>query len=138
VVIAALVISLTGYTRADSIASIAIFMLIIPRAWSLLREVVDVLLEATPRRVDLVEVRKHIEEVPGVVDVHDLLAWTITSGVPVLSVHVVVDEACIDRGRTGQVLDRLSECLRRHVDIDHCTFQIEPQGHTAHETAQHN
>jgi cobalt-zinc-cadmium efflux system protein len=137
VVVAAIVITLTGFARADSLASIAIFLLIIPRAWSLLREVVDVLLEATPRGVDLVEVRKHIEEVPGVVGVHDLHAWTITSGVPVLSAHVVVDEACIDQGRTGQVLDRLSECLGGHFDVEHCTFQVEPQGHTAHETAQH-
>ncbi|MET1004496.1 MAG: cation diffusion facilitator family transporter, partial [Propionibacteriaceae bacterium] len=91
VIVAALVITFTGYTRADSIASIAIFVLIIPRAWSLLRDVVDVLLEGTPRGVDLDQVRTHIIEVPGVVDVHDLHAWTITSGVPVLSAHVVVD-----------------------------------------------
>ena len=64
----------------------------------LLREVVDVLLEATPRGVDLDQVRQHIREVPGVVDVHDLHVWTITSGVPVLSAHVVVDDACIRDG----------------------------------------
>ena len=72
-------------TKADSVASIAIFILIIPRAWSLLRQVIDVLLEATPRRVDLDEVRRHIAEEPGVVDVHDLHAWTITRGVPVFT-----------------------------------------------------
>ena len=98
VVVAALVIMLTGWTRADSIASLAIVVLILPRAWSLLRDVVDVLLEATPKGVDLDDVREHIREVPGVVDVHDLHAWTITSGVPVLSAHVVVDDACIADG----------------------------------------
>jgi len=138
VVIAALVIEFTGYTRADSIASIAIFVLIIPRAWSLLREVVDVLLEAAPRGVDLAQVRRHIEQVPGVVGVHDLHAWTITSGVPVLSAHVIVDEACISQGRSGEVLDRLADCLGEHFDVDHCTFQIEPEGHQAHETASHH
>ena len=102
VVVAALVIMLTGWTRADSIASLAIVVLILPRAWSLLRDVVDVLLEATPKGVDLATVREHIREVPGVVDVHDLHAWTITSGVPVLSAHVVVDEACITEGRSGR------------------------------------
>jgi cobalt-zinc-cadmium efflux system protein len=137
VIVAAIIITLTGFTRADSLASIAIFVLIIPRAWSLLREVVDVLLEATPRGVDLDIVRRHIEEVPGVVSVHDLHAWTITSGVPVLSAHVVVDDACLEQGTTGRVLRRLTECLEDHFDVDHCTFQVEPQGHTAHEPAQH-
>jgi cobalt-zinc-cadmium efflux system protein len=137
VVIAALIITFTGFSKADSLASIAIFILIIPRAWSLLREVIDVLLEATPRGIDLAEVRRHIAHVPGVVDVHDLHAWTITSGVPVLSAHVVVDEACIDQGRTGEVLDKLADCLGDHFDVEHCTFQIEPLGHQAHEYAHH-
>ena len=91
--------------RFDAIAPLAIFVLILPRAWSLLREVVDVLLEATPRGVDLGEVRQHMIEVRGVVDVHDLHAWTITSGMPVLSAHVIVDDECIAAGRSGQVLD---------------------------------
>jgi cobalt-zinc-cadmium efflux system protein len=138
VVVAAIVIFLTGYTRADSIASIAIVVLIVPRAWSLLRDVVDVLLEATPRGVDLEQVRGHIGEVPGVVDVHDLHAWTITSGVPVLSAHVVVDGDCISQGRSGEVLDRLAGCLGKHFDVDHCTFQLEPEGHRAHEAAHHH
>ena len=80
VIIAAVLIMLTGWTRFDAIASLVIFGLILPRAWALLREVVDVLLEATPRGVDLDEIRQHIEEVPSVVDVHDLHVWTITSG----------------------------------------------------------
>ena len=137
VIIAAVVIILAGYTRADSIASIVIFVMIIPRAWSLLREVVDVLLEATPRGVDLGEVRRHIGEVAGVIDVHDLHAWTITSGVPVLSAHVVVDAECIRDGRSGEVLDALGECLGEHFDVAHCTFQLEPEGHQAHEHAHH-
>ncbi len=137
VVAAAIVIELTGWTRADSIASLLIFVLIVPRAVGLLRDVVDVLLEATPRGTDLDEIRQHIREVPGVIDVHDLHAWTITSGVPVLSAHVVVDAECIDSGRTGEVLDRLGECLEDHFDVEHCTFQIEPEGHRAHEPRQH-
>ena len=112
-------------------------VVIIPRAWSLLREVVDVLLEATPHGVDLAEVREHIKRVRGVVDVHDLHAWTITSGVPVLSAHVIVDHACISEGRSGEVLDRLGECLGGHFDVSHCTFQLEPVGHQEHEAAHH-
>jgi cobalt-zinc-cadmium efflux system protein len=137
VIVAAVVIALTGWTRADSIASLAIVVLILPRAWSLLRDVVDVLLEATPKGVDLGTVREHIREVPGVVDVHDLHAWTITSGVPVLSAHVVVDDACLAEDRSGQVLDRLGECLGHHFDVEHCTFQLEPVGHAEHEGARH-
>jgi cobalt-zinc-cadmium efflux system protein len=137
VIVAAVLIMITGWTPFDAIASLAIVVLIIPRAWSLLREVVDVLLEATPRGVDLAEVRDHIKRVRGVVDVHDLHAWTITSGVPVLSAHVIVDNACISEGRSGEVLDRLGECLGGHFDVSHCTFQLEPVGHQEHEAAHH-
>jgi cobalt-zinc-cadmium efflux system protein len=137
VIVAAVLILITGSTVFDAIASLVIVVLIIPRAWSLLREVVDVLLEATPRGVDLAEVRDHIKQVRGVVDVHDLHAWTITSGVPVLSAHVIVDNACIREGRSGEVLDRLGECLGGHFDVSHCTFQLEPVGHQEHEAAHH-
>ncbi|HEY5821276.1 MAG TPA: cation diffusion facilitator family transporter [Propionibacteriaceae bacterium] len=137
VIVAALVITFTGYTRADSIASIAIFALIIPRAWSLLRDVVDVLLEATPRGVDLDQVRQHLTEIPGVVDVHDLHAWTITSGVPVMSAHVIVTDECLRTASSGTVLDQLTECVGEHFDVEHCTFQIEPEGHRAHEASFH-
>lgn len=137
VIIAGIIIATTGFVRADALASAAIGLMILPRAWSLLRDVVDVLLEATPRGVDLEHVREHIRSVPGVVDVHDLHAWLITSGVPVLSAHVVVDDECIEQGRSGEVLDRLGECLSGHFDVDHCTFQLEPVGHQAHERAHH-
>jgi hypothetical protein len=87
--------------------------------------------------VNFAEVRDHIREVRGVVDVHDLHAWTITSGVRVLSAHVIVDHACISEGRSGEVLDRLGECLGGHFDVSHCTFQLEPVGHQEHEAAHH-
>jgi len=132
------VIAATGYLRADAIASVVIGLFIVPRAWSLLREVIDVLLEAAPRGVDLDAVREHIRGVDGVVDVHDLHVWTITSGVPALSAHVVVDDGCLAGGRSGQVLDALSACLGDHFDTDHCTFQLEPAGHAAHEHVGHD
>ncbi len=137
VVAAAVAIVTTGWARADVVASAVIGLMILPRAWGLLRDVLDVLLEATPRGVELDHVRDHIRGVHGVVDVHDLHAWVITSGVPVLSAHVVVDDECIEQGRSGEVLDRLGECLTGHFDIAHCTFQLEPVGHQAHEAAHH-
>jgi len=137
VIVAGITIATTGYARADALASVAIGLMILPRAWGLLRDVLDVLLEATPRGVDLDYVRDHIRSVPGVVDVHDLHAWTITSGVPVLSAHVVVDDDCIATGRSGEVLDRLGECLEGHFEVAHCTFQLEPVGHQEHEAAHH-
>ncbi|GIG39332.1 cation diffusion facilitator family transporter [Cellulomonas phragmiteti] len=138
VIVAGVVIATTGYVRADVIASLAIGVFILPRAWSLLRDVVDVLLEATPEGLDLEQVRGHVREVPGVVDVHDLHAWTITSGVTALSAHVVVDDDCIESGRPGVVLDALGECLGEHFATEHCTFQLEPVGHRAHERAGHD
>lgn len=133
VLAAAIVIATTGWRYADPAASVVIGVLVLPRTWLLLREAVDVLLEATPKGVDLDEVRAHLLEADGVVDVHDLHAWTITSGMPVLSAHVVVAEQALADNHGGQVLDGLAGCLTGHFDIDHCTFQLEPAGHVEHE-----
>lgn len=136
VVTAAVVIALTGYERADPIASVMIGILIVPRTWLLLREAVDILLEATPKHIDLEHIREHIGSVDGVVDVHDLHVWTITSGMPVMSAHVVVAREASAQG-SGPILDRLGECLHEHFDVAHCTFQIEPVGHFDHEMSVH-
>lgn len=138
VIIAAIVIATTGWIRADVVASVAVALMILPRTWTLLREAVDVLLEATPRGVDLAEVRRHILETPGVVGAHDLHAWTITSGLPVLSVHVVVTDDALADGGGARVLDALGNCLADHFDVEHCTFQLEPAGHAAHEFQAHS
>ena len=133
VVVAAVIVLTTGFLRADPIASLLIAAVILPRSFSLIRESVDVLLEASPRHIDLDEVRTHLAEVPGVVDVHDLHAWTITSGIPVLSVHVTVTDACLAKRGVGSLLDEFSHCVAEHFDVHHTTFQIEPESHRAHE-----
>ena len=121
VIIAAVVIALTGWDAADTIASLFIAALILPRTLGLLREATDVLLEATPRDVDLDHVRRHILDAPGVIDCHDLHAWTITSGMNVVSAHVV-----LERGADAALaLDELSRCLADDFDIEHSTFQLE-------------
>ncbi|QVQ51707.1 cation transporter [Spiractinospora alimapuensis] len=135
VIIAAVVIWTTGWHQADSVASLLIAAIIVPRAWRLLSEAVHVLLEATPRNVDLEVVRDHMLSQPGVVDIHDLHAWTITSGVPVMSAHVVVREEVL--ADCGKILDDLHACLSGHFDMAHSTLQIEPEGHVDHEGARH-
>ena len=137
VIAAAIAIALTGWGRADVVASVLVALMILPRTVNLLREAIDVLLEATPKGIDVAEVREHILETPGVVDAHDLHVWTLTSGIPVLSVHIVVADGIFESGDGGKVLDRLAECLDDHFDVEHCTFQLEPVGHDQHEHPTH-
>ncbi|MFC8844048.1 cation diffusion facilitator family transporter [Streptomyces griseoincarnatus] len=133
VIVAALVIVTTGWTAADPIASLVIALMIVPRTLRLLRETLDVLLEAAPKGVDMTEVRAHILDTPGVEDVHDLHAWTITSGMPVLSAHVVVSADTLNAIGHEKMLHELQDCLGDHFDVQHCTFQLEPSGHAQHE-----
>ena len=137
VIVTGIVIAITGYTRADPIASLLVGALILPRTWRLLADAINVLLEASPRGIDLGEVRAHLTRLTGVRDVHDLHAWTITSGLPVLSVHVVVDPEVLANGRSGVMLDALQDCLRGHFDVGHSTFQLELAGHAEHERPMH-
>jgi cobalt-zinc-cadmium efflux system protein len=133
VVVAAVVIMTTGWQQADPVASLLIGVMIVPRTWRLLREAVDVLLEAAPRDVDMAGVRSHILALPGVEDLHDLHVWTITSGMPVLSAHVVVSQEVLDSVGHEKLLHDLQGCLGVHFDVAHCTFQLEPGGHAVHE-----
>jgi cobalt-zinc-cadmium efflux system protein len=133
VVVAGVVILVTGWERADAVASLVIAVMIVPRSLLLLRDSAVVLLEIAPAGLDLADVRRHLVEVDGVVDVHDLHAWTITSGMLSLSAHVTVtDEALDDRG-VGPILDQLCACVGEHFDVRHATFQVEPRSHEEHE-----
>jgi cobalt-zinc-cadmium efflux system protein len=133
VIISAVVILTTGWQAADPVASLVIGLMIVPRTWKLLRETLDVLLEAAPKNVDMDDVRAHILALDGVEDVHDLHAWTITSGMPVLSAHVVVRSDVLNAIGHEKMLHELQGCLGDHFDVEHCTFQLEPVGHAEHE-----
>ncbi|WP_329261872.1 cation diffusion facilitator family transporter [Streptomyces sp. NBC_01478] len=133
VIISAVVILTTGWQAADPIASLAIGLMIVPRTLKLLRETLDVLLESAPKDVDMQDVRTHILALDGVEDVHDLHAWTITSGMPVLSAHVVVRSDVLNAIGNEKMLHELQGCLGDHFDVEHCTFQLEPRGHAEHE-----
>ena len=139
VIVAAIVISTTGWGGADAIAALFVGFLIIPRTVRLLREALDVLLESTPRGLDLDAVRDHLLGVDLVRGVHDLHASQIATGLPVLTAHVVVDDECFHDGHVPRILDALQECVAGHfeVNIEHSTFQLEPPSHAEHEAGVH-
>lgn len=135
--VAGVVLLTTGFVAADAIASLVISAMIVPRAAVLLRDVVRVLTESAPRETDVKLIREHILETPGVVAVHDVHVWAITSGAPVFTAHVECEPAVFEQGRTGEMLQRLGECLHGHFDVEHSTFQLEPAGHSEHEEPAH-
>ena len=124
VIVAALVIVTTGWLYADPVASVAVALLVLASSWTILRDSVRILLEATPEGIDAGEVGEAMTGVDGVVDVHDLHVWTITSGFPALSAHVLVGrgEDCHARRRE---LERL---LAEEFGIEHTTLQVEHGG----------
>ena len=135
--IAGLVILIAGFRRADPLASLVVVALMLRAAWQLLKASVRVLLEAAPEAVDLADVRSHLLEAAHVRDVHDLHVWTVTSDLPAISAHVVVDDSCFLDGHAPQVLDELQGCLAGHFDVEHSTFQLEPASHADHEPGTH-
>lgn len=124
VAIAAIVVITTGWREADPIAGLAIAVLILASSWTILRDSVAILLEATPAGIDAQEVGRRMAEAEGVVEVHDLHIWTITSGFPALSAHVLVrrGDDCHARRR------ELQQLLAREFRLDHTTLQVEHVG----------
>lgn len=139
VIISALVIWRTGFYQADAIVALLIGLLIIPRTVKLFRETVSVLLEGTPPGLDLEQVRSHLLGQEHVLAVHDLHASQISSDLPVLTAHIVLDDECFTSGHTVQILKNLQTCVAEHfeVSIKHSTFQLEPQGLSADEDLRH-
>ena len=137
VIIAAAVVARTGWARADAVVSLIIAALILPRAVALLRSALAVLMDFTPKELDLAQVRTHMLGIDHVEEVHDLHAWTVASGMPVLTAHVVVRDECLRDGHTEEILDRLQNCVAEHfpVRIQHTTLQLEPVSHLEHEAA---
>ena len=140
VIVGAILIATLGWTRADAVAAILIGILIWPRTLKLLRETIDVLMESTPRGLDLESVRTHILELPHVRSVHDLHATHFSSGLPVLTAHVVVDDECFFDGHVPSIIDELQRCVAEHfeVQIEHSTFQLERAVHAKHEHSNHD
>ena len=130
VIVSAIVLISTGWAGFDAVAGGIIALMMIPRAFVLLRNAVRVLLEETPQELDLDEVREHLEQVPHVVAVHDLHASTVSTGMPVVMAHVVVERG-LTMDDAADILSQLQNCLREHfpVSVPHTTFQLEPEGY---------
>lgn len=123
-ILAALIILLTGWTPIDALISAVIGLMMLPRALGLLRSVVDVLLESTPRHLDMVAIQAAMRAQPGVESVHDLHVWSITSGFDAMSGHVR------SSGRPSEdVLHDLRSMLRDEFGIEHVTLQVEAANH---------
>ncbi|HYS06086.1 MAG TPA: cation diffusion facilitator family transporter [Candidatus Dormibacteraeota bacterium] len=121
------IIALTGWERLDAITGGVIAVIIAVGSIRLVREAVDVLLEATPEGIDPDEVSRAIATVPGVIEVHDLHIWSITTGLPALSGHVRLDGA--PTGAGDDMLNRIKETVRDRFGIVHTTIQIESRGY---------
>ncbi|SHG41540.1 cation diffusion facilitator family transporter [Chryseobacterium sp. OV279] len=129
VMIAGVIMLTTGWYYADPIISALIGLLIFPRTWRLLKEAVNVLLEGTPKDVDIHKLRQSLEEVPGVKDVHDLHVWSLTSSVNAMSAHIVRDTGTAQ----NPLLKTLTEVTTANFKISHTTFQIEEEGYEEQE-----
>ena len=122
--IAAAIVLTTGWPYADPIASVLIAVFILPRTWNLISQAVDILMEASPAKIDIQEVKNTIQEIEGVNYIHDLHVWTITSGFISLSAHIVLSEEP-NRAQEQIILAQINHRLREKFGIDHTTVQIE-------------
>jgi cobalt-zinc-cadmium efflux system protein len=126
VIVAGVVIAVTDWEPIDAIVAVAIGVWIVPRAWRLAASAVRILIQAAPAGFDVGRLQADLAGVPGVVDVHDLHVWTLTSEMDVASAHLMVMAGTDPHG----VLDRARDVLREDYDIAHATLQVEPDDHT--------
>lgn len=122
-VVAGVLILLTGWRWLDALVSLLIGILILWNAFKILREAVDILLESTPRDVDMPVLIAELQRVPGVHEVHDLHVWSITQGLRMVSAHVVIDNLSIAEG--AEIQGRLTEVVQGRYGIGHATWQLE-------------
>ncbi|GAA1331634.1 MULTISPECIES: cation diffusion facilitator family transporter [Brachybacterium] len=127
VITAAIVIQVTGFQQADALAGLFIAALIVPRAFRIMAETLRILMEYTPKGVDLDQVREHILALEHVQEVHDLHASAIGSNLPIISAHVVVGEECFESSHALEILEEVQLCVSTHfpVAFEHATIQLE-------------
>jgi cobalt-zinc-cadmium efflux system protein len=133
VIVTGIVLLVSDFKLIDPIASVVIGLFVLPRAWNLFSDAMHMLLEGAPKRIKMKEVEDHILSTPGVTGFHDVHVWSLTSGMDVISAHIVIAD-----GASGErVLDDLCACLADHFDIEHSTFQIEQSDRKTKEHAAH-
>ncbi|MDP2919800.1 MAG: cation diffusion facilitator family transporter [Dehalococcoidia bacterium] len=123
VIAAAVIVALTGWTYADPIIAVIIGIIVLWGAVRLVRESSDILLEAVPRHIDVQKVIDALKKVEGVVDLHDLHVWSITSGIYALSTHVLIEDVMVSR--THDIIDNINREMTEHFGITHTTLQLE-------------
>ena len=124
VIIAAIIVALTGWTYADPLIGAAIGLFILPRTWRLTAQAVRVLMEAAPPGMEIDEVRAAVAAIDGVATVHDMHVWTLTSGLDSAAAHVIIDQGA----DLGSVLTGVHTVLAERYNVVHATIQVEPQG----------
>lgn len=126
VIVAAVIVMATGWRLADPIVGAGIGLFIVPRTWSLLKEAASILVEATPARVDVIQLDKRLRSIPGVAATHHLHVWTITSGLDAMSAHLVLDDPATSR----RVLADARSLVSEEFGIGHVTIQVEDATHS--------
>jgi cobalt-zinc-cadmium efflux system protein len=125
VIVAAVVVQMTGWMRVDAVAGAAIGLFILPRTWNLAAQALRILVQAAPPHIDVDGLRDALQELPGVVDVHDLHVWTLTSDMEVASAHLMIASSA----DSHQILDAARSLLREQYGVSHATLQVEPEDH---------
>ena len=123
VVLAGAIIMLFGYSILDPLISILISLVILYMAWDVIKESIDILLEAVPRKIDLEEVINSLKRIPGILDVHDIHIWTIGSNVFAMSCHALIDDQTV--GNSSHLLETMQDLLEERFSIIHPTIQFE-------------
>lgn len=123
VIAAAIIVVLTGWTLVDPIIGAGIGLFIVPRTWILLKQAIHILMEGTPPEVDMALLERKLLDIPGVIAVHDLHVWTVTSGIDAMSCHLVI----ADMAQAGKMLISANEAMKTGFGLNHATIQIEDQ-----------
>ena len=123
VIVAGLIILLTHWAPIDPLLSIGIALLIAFGAWEILRETIDILLEATPKGINIPMLVEDMKSIAGVQDVHDLHVWSISSGICALSCHALIDDVPLSQSMS--ILQMLETMLSKKYQIEHTTIQFE-------------
>ena len=129
VIVASLIVLTTRWYLADPIIGAAIGLFIVPRTWTLLKDATHILMEGVPERIDVAALESALRGISGVIAIHDLHVWTLTSGWDSLSAHVEIE----DSAKHERVLNELQRLLKDRFEIEHATLQLEKKGRVAEE-----